>query len=448
MQACAPRSSKWIIYILVAVTVLVFALSLRDALKYPGIDLRCKVVGARRLLAGLDVYPSAGTPEPNPYFRMFNNNTYSPFLLLLYSPLCSLPYGVQRLIYFGLDWLFIAYMFARIGSWFPGGYSLVYKVLFVLLLIADFALRIHSERGQCYILIALLTVTAIHALKEPQDRWLGAISLGILLLVRPTYLVAAAVLWVTGYRRHARLAVLTAAVGLLLTLCTFGPQVWIGYAKTITRMQKESVEGIFTPKLQSPSRGAYRVVEGHDFSLALATNYAAVGRTFTSLAGQATLRPVTVRVFRNARILSSVNRILLIATLLACFAIALLLRNKITVAKLGFVFFSPVLIETFGPQRYAYCDVTLAPILLLVIGFAFASDALGKTERIIILGLVAVCAGSAIAVFVLSPSGKAIMIVSLIHWFYVVCSITLLLARISYRTQPALQDRFHAAQGV
>ncbi|MDE3200158.1 MAG: DUF2029 domain-containing protein [Acidobacteriota bacterium] len=142
------------------------------------------------MTAHLNPYPLPSQPDANSYYRMFNYNTYTPFLLALYALLCKLPYALERLIYFAVDWLCIVYLFVRTRQWFPGSKRIWHWALFVLFVIADFGVRLHMERGQYYLEIAAAMAWNMGAWKDEESSgWSGAIALALLILVRPTFVL-------------------------------------------------------------------------------------------------------------------------------------------------------------------------------------------------------------------------------------------------------------------
>ena len=92
-----------------------FLTSLKDSLEYSGVDLRCKVVAARAMLAGLDPYAYEWKPgmsgrllDPMRRHPGPSRATYPPTLLLMYAPLAELPYRTQRITWALLEWTALA----------------------------------------------------------------------------------------------------------------------------------------------------------------------------------------------------------------------------------------------------------------------------------------------------------------------------------------------------
>jgi len=412
----------------------VMAMSARDVLRYPGSDLRPKIVGARLLLAHLNAYPNPETPEPNPYYRMFNENTFSPVLLLFYAPLCWLPFGSQRLIYFAFEWFCVGYMFVQTRQWCAPPKRTLHCAFFALFVVADFALRLHMERGQYYLLIAALTVMAVSAwLREEKDHgWIGPLALGILLLIRPTFLILIPVLWLLRFHQQAKRALLVAAVGVALTVATFGIQPWTGYFHMVSSLQRGYVRAIFMPEAHPVPSVEYQKVEGQDFSRQLGSSYFVSRASIGFVVGHPAL---IVRLCKTPAVFSRINTILLIITGFYCLGIAWLLRNSMVDMRLGFAFLTPIMVESFGPQRFAYADVTLAPVLLLIVAIALRQKTWGR-YRVLLAAVIAVCVISSVTPLVMYPVGKLITGLSLARWSVLLFGANAFFVKAALRSQP------------
>jgi hypothetical protein len=428
--------------LLLIILLCVFAMSARDALRYPGVDLRCKVVGARLLLAHLNAYPDPARPEPNQFYRMFNNNTYSPALLLLYSPLCRLPYEPQRLLYFGFDWLCVGYIFLGSRGWFPAARRGLHAAFFVLFLITDFALRLHMERGQYYLLIAALTVAAISSWRKQNDSggldsgWLGALALGVLILIRPTFLIVIPMLWIYGLRWQVLRSFVVAATFGAVTLAAFGVQPWTDYLHTVSALQQRYISNIFMPVARPLPVIQYDSVEGENFTKELGSSYFVSRASVGFIAGHAAL---AVRFCKTPAVFTRENNGLLLLTALYCLVVACLLRNSSLDIKLGFGFLAPIMVESFGPQRLAYCDVTLAPILLIIVAIILDQES-WQRYRIAIATVIAICVLSSIAPLVTNPVGKLITGLSLARWVVLLLCANAYLAIFARRDERAKKN--------
>lgn len=404
-------------------SLLVLALlviSVCDARHYAGIDLRTKVAGARLLIAHRNPYPSPDRQDTDEYFRMFNDDTYSPFLLALYDPLCRLPYGVQRISYLVLDWVALVFLFLTTRAWFSPLKRNWHCVAFMLLVIADFGVRLHMERGQYYLPIAALMAWIISAwMREESPEWSGAIALGLLILVRPTFVIVLPVLLLLRLRALAWRSAVVSFLLLAATLTWVGLQPWISYARTVSALQATTLQQDFAPDRTEASPQEFpqpKWAEGFDFSRSLHSNYA-ISRTFLSNLSQKKIRPFTRRVFKSVGMLSSANSVLLASSVLYCLLLAYALRHAALKQRLAFAFLAPIVIETFGPQRNAYCDVVIVPVLLLIPAFAFGTNGLTKRVRIGLAVGCGLCVAGSIGALALSAAGTLVEAVSLARWY-------------------------------
>lgn len=431
METFNLTRARMLVALSIVIAVAIFALSIRDELRYPAADLRCKIVGARLLLAHRTLYPRPASLEPDAYYRMFKANTYTPALLLLYTPLNPFPYPVQRNLYFAIDWLCVAYLFLQTRAWFPPSQRVAHCVLFTLFLITDYALRLHLVQGQYYLALAALIAAAVSALRKPSSdsRWTSPFLLATLLLLRPSCFILLPVLWIQGFRLQVKHTLLVCSLIVLAMFAAFGPQPWADYLRTMENLQQSEIVRIFSPQLPPPSATSqqeppatidlsnYTKVEGEDYSHEFATNYG-VSRSSVSLCSvQNAIRPVCQKLFKSPAIFGQVNTGLLLLAIAYSLLIAHALRKSPPEMKLGFALLTPLLIETFGPRRYAYSDVTLAPILMLI-GAILISGRYWRRPLFRAVGVLvlSICILTSIAPWFLSPTNKPILALSLIRW--------------------------------
>lgn len=423
--------STFALCLLVILTV--FALTLHDALRLPGTDLRSRVVGARLMLAQLDPYPDPNVPQPNPSLRLFNVNTGSPALLAVYACFARLSYSAQRLLYFVLDWSFIALLFILTRRWFASSAKTTHITLFTLFVIADFGLRLQIGQGQYYTGVAGLTTVAINSFRQSERRsqWTGALALAALLLIRPTFFFVLPILWIIpDLRPGARRSIVAAMVLLLTTLLTFGLQPWSSYLRTIRRLQHNEIQAIFEVQPPIPSQAksessatsgifspTYGLVEGHNFSDKFHSNYAISRSTIGLCSIQQTVRPYCSLLFHSPSIFSWANTALLSGAFLYCIFLGRLLRDNTVDVQLALAFLVPTLLETFGPPRYAYSDITLAPVLLLISSSLMRPQMKPSRSVGVIAALaIAISVLAAVGPYLLSPAHKPILALSLLRW--------------------------------
>ncbi len=344
-----------------------------DLETYPGIDLRAKVIGARLLIRGLNPYYDARYEMHSDHLRMLSEDTYSPALLLFYAPLCEASWNTQRIVYFCADWVCILLCFLILSRSFPKSASRVALWLaFVLLFIAGLGFRLHLERGQYYVELALLTcLVAVYSVRK-SDSWFHALPLALLVLFRPTYAICILCLLVL---RRARPAAVAASVCLALfafTLPLAGMRSWKNYIKEIRFNQLETAGAAYALVPTPPSAVQSQIVEGIDLSRSLSYPGYLADRTLTGVARSSvspTLARLVHRVAPSEREFERLNTISLL--LMFCFDLAVMVGLSrgpgAGLIPIAFIFLAPLNLELFAPQRFGYCDVTiLAPLLLVL----------------------------------------------------------------------------------
>lgn len=374
MKIALDKLTFWIRVTVIVFTIIVIAgvltRTIGDLRSYPGIDLRAKVVGARLLIRGMDPYYDSRYEVHPDHLRMLAENTYSPALLILYAPLCEISWNTQRIAYFCLDWLSILLCFLFLLRAFPpGAYRAYLWLAFVLMFIASSGFRLHLERGQYYIELALLICLAASCLLREYDSWLGSLPLALLVLLRPTYAIC--VLGLIVLRRF-RLAAIASSLCLLLFVLTLplaGISGWKNYFKEIHANRLETTAAAYAEVRSSASQSL--LIEGIDFSRSLTYPGYLADRTLTGVAQSSVSQPLARLIHRIAPTASDFTRLNSIGLVLACLFDLVLIygfaRNQIGGAiPIAFLFLAPLNLEFFAPQRFAYCDVTiLAPALLL-----------------------------------------------------------------------------------
>jgi hypothetical protein len=222
-----------------------FVVSARDVQQYGGVDLRSRIVGARVLMTGVDpyfvdappaddrlldasqIYPGAGKPT-------FGRRCYPPTLFLMYSPTSWLTYSTQRWFWFAAEWAgmaLLAFVCARMAPR-PRG-RLGFLLLVILGFVASRGWRLHVERGQYYVFLAVLMAGAVYLLHRHAASWMAGIALGIAVALRPTAGVGLLLLFFTRHRIASIAAAATAAVAGLLSLFIAKIPVWVHYIQCV-----------------------------------------------------------------------------------------------------------------------------------------------------------------------------------------------------------------------
>ena len=171
-----------------------------NTVKFGGVDLRNRVVGARLLIDKQDPYhykwqkgdsPLFLDPRDNPDWKV-NRVTVPPTVLMFHTSFSWLGYKIQRYL-----WLFVQW-FLLLGSIFlfskSSGSNAKSKLIWICGLFfvgSSFFWRLHVERGQIYILyVFLITLSYWIYTKKRNDSeiWSGIIA-GIAMSLRPPLIV-------------------------------------------------------------------------------------------------------------------------------------------------------------------------------------------------------------------------------------------------------------------
>ncbi len=376
----------WLRILVIALTLVVIGCALiqsvRDLETYPGIDLRSKVVGARLLIRGMNPYYDFRHTLYPDHLRMLNADTYSPALLLFYTPLCELNWSVQRVAYFLADWAAMLLCYVVIARIFPKKASrTALWAAFVLLFIASFGFRFHLERGQYYIELTLLTTAASVYLFRKSVTWFHAIPLALLVLLRPTYVICIACVFVLRRIRHAALAACLCILLFAATLPLVGVNDWKNYFASISANERETLDVTYAAPPMPEPVALSRVVEGIDFSKSMTGPGYLADRTLIGLARSSVSPGLARLVHRIAPSESKFERLNMIClVLMVCFDLAVMFGLSrdpaVGLIPIAFIFLTPLNLELFAPQRFGYCDVTILSPLLLIL-----AASLGKSKR-------------------------------------------------------------------
>lgn len=358
----SPSAAAVIAFALsVLIWSLVFVQSWTTVRGEPGGDLRNRVVGARRMIAGIDPYASPSVKLPE-FYRTFTPTTASPAHLLLYVPLAKLTYSTQRWFYFAQDWLFLVLVLlllqAMCSMVAPSWVFLAYS----LLVVVDISLLMHFARGQLYIELVLLTAIVAYALVRGKTGWWGPIALALLVLLRPTYLLVVIGVVLLGAWGFVRRATIALAIMAVLAIAFTGVGTWREYASMLKQASADHVAittGTWNVAKVDP------VIEGRDYSKFRSFGGWEADRTFIGLFGFRGLQKV---VLSHQRALILVNAVLLVLSVAVMLGVLRKMRGHvIEVEHVGLLVLIPIIAETFGPQRYAYADLLLAVPLVLAV---------------------------------------------------------------------------------
>jgi len=349
-----------------AFTFIVFLISLWDIGRYAGIDFRNRIVGARVLLTGQDPYAFEWQPgmplellDPC-HDNLVHRLTAPPPTLFLYATLAPLPYKMERLASFVLEWLALLAGIAILSRTITDHRQ---RVVFLLTAVLFFVLsgfwRMHVERGQVYVFhLLVLSAGAAACLRRNMNSWTGGILFGIAALMRLNYLLLAPAFLLLRQWKTGLGSVLTFILCVLATLPLLPSGSWQSYLRVgdqyyLTLWAPERLPPRTPPAHEGP-------VEDVDFRNALddvsSTSFAVLYQTWR----QGSPLPLV-----DLGLISKGIMVLLSVTLLGLLALR---RNEPPPPRLTLALLVAFALDTefFLPHRWGYVDVVLLlPLALL-----------------------------------------------------------------------------------
>lgn len=217
-----------------------------DFRAYSGTDLRCRVVGSRAMIQGINPYTldySPALPEalqdPDQFHKGIARGAYPPTLLLFYAPLSMLKYPLIRAISMLLEWFALILSISLLARTLRDN---LVRTVFVLIAILGFAgsyfWRLHVERGHYHIFVTLLLACGLHeAIKGRPSYWKTGLWFGLALAIRPTVLVILLILMIKKYYKETAVALGIATIILLLTLPFGGLRFWQDWKALVDRYE-------------------------------------------------------------------------------------------------------------------------------------------------------------------------------------------------------------------
>jgi hypothetical protein len=377
-----------------------FLVTLGDYLRYPGADLRCRVVAARAMLRGLDPYTyewREGMPlelldplrrHPGP-----SRATYPPTLLMLYAPLAGLPYRVQRTAWFLLEWTaLIASLALLAGTLRSRTAKTALLALGLFLFVAGDMWRFHVERGQFYVFVLLLLTLGTRSLVRRDRQWGRAgLYFGLATALRPTFLLMAVPLALLGHRKTAGAMAAVLTVAVVLTLPLVGLRGWASYAATVR---------VYEQVVASDDKGAELL--GRAYGPARAVPSAGEGGDLVSFlpieTGGSTLlanfKPIYALTARFLALppLTTIARGASLAMALAVASLALALRRTRRVFSgrfvAAFATLAAIDLEYFLPIRHSYGDILFLHPLAMLLPPLYRQNQLAFPRVLVLAGLV------------------------------------------------------------
>ena len=185
------------------------------------IDLRNRITGVRLLERGIDPYTYKWSyGDPAEFCDVYNNpklpvskTTATPALLLLHAPPAALPYRMGEFAWLLAQWLLLL----GTGWLWLRACRADEQRMAVALLVTGFtytaAWRLHAERGQAYVLLALVFAAwlALTLDRAWGRHWGVGLITGLLVALRPPF-----VLLMPFLALHRRAQLIGAVIGLLV----------------------------------------------------------------------------------------------------------------------------------------------------------------------------------------------------------------------------------------
>lgn len=220
------------------------AIDLHLTLKYGGVDLRDKVVGARSIVEGRSLYFDPWRPgEPErfadpmvPPGAEMTRYTGTPFQALVMAPLGALSFRQARLVWLFVQYglLLLAIILAHRAFAMPGRDTVIATTAIAFVLLASTSWHLHVERGQVYVIFTFLIAALFSALAQNRMGMAGVLCT-LLVLFKPTYAVMLLplVLRLTWRMAAGAAGTIAGMVG-LFALLPNGLRAWVEYRDAMT----------------------------------------------------------------------------------------------------------------------------------------------------------------------------------------------------------------------
>lgn len=339
-----------------------FAVSMGDVARYPGVDNRTRIVGARIMASGGNPYfykQNVSTPatllDPvldTPYVSRCTN---PPSLLAMFIPLSHLDYRLGRQVWAVTEWLLLFISFLLIVRAMPEKFRLAGLAAGTLFFACGYFWRLHVERGQYYVVILFLWSAASYAFARRGDNALSGIALGLAAAFRPSVVAALLLPPLLRLKKTAVFSLCTAAAAAGLSAAVFGPRLWKDYVRS-SEIWERTIADPLAFELEQKMPFA-KSVEGYPV-VALMPSHTTSVTVLHAIGGSVALSGV-----RKLRLV----RFMYLAFLVLMLMLFYRLRTVLPQSELLLpVLTLAVLTDYFVPTRYGYADVLLlAPVLLV-----------------------------------------------------------------------------------
>lgn len=369
------KTEKAIFITLLFLSLFSFLISMGDVIKYGGVDLRNKVVGAREFWIGIDPYKSQSKPPTNDWLldpaRRYpgpSNATVTPPVLMFYGVIAWLPYSIQRWIWAILEWfamLASILLLARtIGSHKIRYVFLTSSMLFFL---SGYFWRLHVERGQYYIFLTFLLSLAIYLELHLNRLKSSALVFGLLAAMRPTFFLAIPLFLIfKKYKKsYFMLATFIICIGVTILICGIKP--WVSYFKNVEKKEAVIIDHNFQDRYYGARHPVPDEAEGIKTTIAMPGH--ACNETFIGVCKDNPKFDKLISSFN----LSIINKLMCLVTIIIGFVLAYLSSKNHYGNRFSLIFIITLIIsiDYFVPERYPYVDVLFLPIWGLIVPVMF-----------------------------------------------------------------------------
>lgn len=355
---------KIALFISIFIALAGFLTDFKNTQQYGGVDLRNRVV-ATRVASELDQDPYffKWTADLSDRYLDPSDNasisiarvTVTPAVLALHSLLSFLPYETQRYLWFFIQWacllgsiLLLTKLTTEIQT------KILIWILGLLAISGSMFWRLHTERGQMYIIYVFLFCLALYLYHRYQNKIASGLMLGYLASLRPTYFLVIIPFLIYKKFKFASLIITAVIISVFLSSLLSSTPLWKNYYQSMR------------------AQGAMRMEENTNFKPISLDNAEGINlKKFLAVPGEDSSLQTIFRGLFNTWFSSTA----LFTFLLVCLAVLtyLLLKFKIpqiNVPQLFFIAITPAFFSEFfiAAQRWPYADVIwLIPISLIII---------------------------------------------------------------------------------
>ncbi len=375
----------------ILISIFGFYRDFRNTFKYGGIDLRARVVGARLLLEGIDPYHYKWNENDSELLfdpmdtldRPVSRVTRPPALLAIHSIMAPLPYNIQRIIWFFLQWIFLltSILLFSLSTNSEFKKKLIW-ILGLLFISGNSFWRLHVERGQIYILYIFLIALAfwLSNKKFRLNHILSGFVIGFTASLRPIVIFMSLPMLI--YKKWKLLigTVIGLVAGLATPLLITNIFVWKEYYNAMQFWGRNP--HIFGNRWGELYSSLYpdRIIEGmHNIA-----SGAGVLTTDSSIQS-IFIRYIGIKLYPTTLIIILISILIIFSMMLFIIRRREISMNLLFLISSGLVFIS----EYFLPAaRYSYTNVIwLLPLSLIIINYNPLSSMLHKPIIFLFLGL-------------------------------------------------------------